>query len=305
MTQNDAETYKEFKYVIRLDDTGTAAEYDYISSVKMKVKLVERDDNDNILTEDFVGQLTGTLVTQDFGESGEIYHALDGESSDLEEIAMCLQAIEEGEGEDAELADVTGAGHGYLIIENIHFNPKYERTGVEQSIIKTLVTKLGNTTHGVIVHPLKEVRVSKDEIDYDRSPAAMAYMQKIFRDVGFKPIKGTPFFGFWTAYAAPKMEKVPTLISFELTGKLFKVDISKIYESKPVTIDSPRSTLPQDFSGDLVYQLADQLGVSPEAVVKNHMSERLRARSKLLQYAERVGANPVEVIRRDRAIRGN
>ena len=304
MAQNDAKTYKEFKYSIRLDDSGTAAEYEYISSVKMQVKLVEYDDNDSNLTEDFVGRLTGTLVTQDFGESGEIYHALDGESSDLEEIAMCLQAIEEGKSEDEELADVTGAGHGYLIIENIHFNPRYERTGVEQSMIKTLIAKLGNTTHGVVVHPLKEIRVSKDEMDYDRSPTAIAYMQKIFRDVGFKPIKGTPFFGFWTAYVAPKMEKVPTLINFEPTGKRFEVDEGKIYEYKPTTIDTTNTKLLHDFPDDMVYKLADHLGVSPEAVVKNHMSPALRSKSKLVQYAEKVKVDPVEIISRSRAIKG-
>lgn len=296
----DEETYIKFIPRITMYDHLEADDCDSISGYTMDIDRIEENENEDIISEENVGYITGLFLIDDISYNPEIYAALDNTNAAYEEMAQCLQNLEENH--DQCLMSNTG----YVLINHIHFNSKYERSSVEQSAIKTLVCKLGNATHGVIVWPAKEIHSEKNgmkEINYDYSHDAVAYMQKIFMDVGFEPITGTNFFAVWSALKNKKIDKIPLLSQFKDTGKRFKISKkTKIYVPEIPKLDPTNTVMFKDFSDDIVYKIAKKLDISPESVIRNFLTDEINQNSDLIKYAESVGINPIDIIRRNAAL---
>jgi hypothetical protein len=293
----------KFTYEIRMYETVSTQGFDSsISGYIMDISKVEENEDGDILSDEKVGCIHGLLLLDDFSYNSS-YEVLDDISGEYEAMAKCLQDIEE----DDNYCERLLGNNGYLLINGIYFESKYERSGVEQSAIKTLVRKLGNATHGTIVFPVKEIHEETKEIPeihYDFSPYAIAYIQKIFKDVGFEPIPTTKYFMVWSCLKNKKLDKTPLLSQFKDTGKRFRIDKnSPIYVPEIPKLDATNTVMFNDFSNDLVYVMAKKLNISPESVVRNFLTDEQRQSSALIKYAESVRVNPIDIIRRDRSLK--
>jgi hypothetical protein len=291
-----------YTYSIDITDAMEAEDCDSIFAYTMYItRIEENDDGDDELNEEPVGEISGLHLARDFQECSQNYAVLDSISGNYEGMAKCIQDIEE----DDDYVDNLIGNSGYLLVNHVYFEPKFERSGIEQSAIKTLFCKLGYNTHGMLVHPMKEIRIEKDsylEIQYDRSPEAIAYMQKIFIDVDFEPIQHTPYFAIWSSLKNKSLKKIPLVSKFKTNKKRFKVDTTKIYKPNPAQLDSSNVKLLTNFEDDIIYDVAEILRVSPESVVRNFLTDEIQQKSELLKHAEITGVDPLDIIRRDTAL---
>ncbi|NRA63417.1 MAG: hypothetical protein HRU19_02970 [Pseudobacteriovorax sp.] len=296
------ETIDEFDFKISLSDSD--AEHESVTYFLMTIGQRSINENDEETWKE-VGEISGYLVSEDFAYDSTLYHACDAISGDIEEIASMIQDLENSN--TGNFHEIRLHGQGYTIISSIHFWGKWVRTGIEQAAVGSLLKRLAVYTHGAIVYPLKETK-DKDGIyatkGYDQSKPATAYIQKVFKDVGFEPVEKTKFWAFWNTDEID-LSQIPSINTFVLTDTKFEVDENELIEYIPHKIDSSNVSLFRSFENDLVYEIAERLRVSPESIARNYSEFPNMENSELLKYAKDTGVDPIEVIKRDQALRNS